>query len=54
MEQKSPTEEKAKGAADVMTSSTSPEHASVAYRSFGKTHGFVTLKPEVSEKLPQG
>ena len=28
-------EEKAKGAADVLTSSASPEHASVAQRSFG-------------------
>jgi len=54
MEQKSPAEEQAKGAADAAALSTSPEHASVAYRSFGQAHEFGIPKPEVSEKLPQG
>ena len=54
MEQKSLSEEQVKGAADAATSSTSPEHASVALRSFGEVHEFGILKPEVSEKLPQG
>ena len=47
-------EEQAKGAADGATSSASPERASVALRSFGQAFGFWILKPEVSEKLPQG
>ena len=54
MEQKSPREEQVKGAADAATLSVSPEHASVALRSFGQEVGFGILKPEVSEKLPQG
>ena len=47
-------EEQAKGAADASTLSMSPKRASVALRSFGQAHEFGILKPEVSEKLPQG
>jgi len=54
MEQKSLVEEKATCAADAVTSSTSPKCANMAYRSFGQAFEFRVLKPEVSEKLPQG
>ena len=54
MEQKSLTEGQAKGPADSVTLSASPEHESVALRSFGSVLEFRISKPEVSEKLPQG
>ena len=48
------TEEQVKGTADAVTFSKSPQCASVALRSFGQAREFRILKPEVSEKLPQG
>ena len=48
------TGEQIKGTADAVTSSKSPQCASVALRSSGQACEFPILKPEVSEILPQG
>ena len=52
--QKPLTEEQVKDTADAVTFNKSPQCASVALPSFGQAREFRILKPEVSDKLPQG